>query len=101
MTDLGILSTSHLYDDAIGLPAAMVGLGLGVLVFDRLDQQLFGRLVVLGLLITGVIYVARSTAELLADDEHGSPDHHQGFTSTISMVRQSTFHTDSHDATPA
>ena len=61
-----VLHTSHLYYDLVGLPAAALGISLGVLVYNTLDQVLFTRVVVTAMLITGVAYITVS----LIDIEH-------------------------------
>ena len=70
----GILTQRHLYFDLIGLPAAALGIGLGVAIYNRLDQRVFGRIVVVALFLTGVGYIGTSAAELLAPKvEHTRP----------------------------
>jgi len=62
----GILAPRHLYYDAVGLPAGALGLGLGVALYSRLDQKVFGRVVIGALLLAGVTYIAHAATALLA-----------------------------------
>lgn len=66
LTLKGILLPRHLVAAAAGLPAAAAGLGLGVALYRRLDQRLFGRVVVVAFFVAGVSYIAHSAAELLS-----------------------------------
>ena len=65
----GILTFHHVYYDLIGVPAAGTGIALGVAVYNRFDQVVFGRVVTAGLLVTGLAYIASSTVDLLADKD--------------------------------
>ena len=64
----GLLLPRHLYYDAVGAPAAVFGLGLGVCLYNRIDQVLFARLLVGAMLITGLAYVGSSAARLVHAD---------------------------------
>ena len=69
----GVLRPSHLYYDLVGLPAAAVGIGLGVLVYNTLDQVLFTRVVVAAMLLTGLAYIGISATDIYVngfDVEH-------------------------------
>ena len=73
MASRGILLPRHLYYDAVGLPAAALGAGLGICLYNRIDQHLFGRLLVGAMLVGGVCYISHATIELLAE-AHALPD---------------------------
>jgi len=60
----GVLQVHHLYYDAVGLPAATLGLLIGVGVYNKLDQVLFTRLVIAAMLATGLAYIVTSVADL-------------------------------------
>lgn len=70
LTSRGILRRTHLYYDAVGLPAAVAGIALGVALYGRMDQRLFGRLIVAALLVAGVSYIGHAMAELIHDSSH-------------------------------
>ena len=61
----GLLAQRHLYYDALGLPSAALGIGLGVALYSRLDQRIFGRVIVGALLLAGVTYIADAASALL------------------------------------
>ena len=63
----GVLETRHLVYDLLGLPAAALGLALGVCVYEKLDQQVFTRLVVVAMAITGSSYIISSAIDLHAN----------------------------------
>lgn len=63
----GILTARHAYYAAVALPAAALGVALGVRVYDRLDARVFGRVVVGALLVAGLAYVGSASAELLLE----------------------------------
>ncbi len=60
-----LLTLSHVYYVAVGLPFAAAGVAFGVLIYSRIDERLFGRIVCGALLVTGLVYVAKSAAALL------------------------------------
>ena len=60
----GVLHRGHLYYDVVGLPAVAIGLGLGVVVYNRLDQVLFTRIVVCAMLVMGTMYISAAAANL-------------------------------------
>jgi len=62
----GVLQPYHLYYDAVGLPAAALGIGVGVAVYNRLDVVLFTRIVVAAMLVTGVGFISSSVIDLQA-----------------------------------
>ena len=62
----GLLGAQHMIYAADGLPAAALGIYAGVLVYGRIDQQAFGRLLTVAMLATGVVYIAGATQQLLA-----------------------------------
>ena len=68
-----MLQPRHLYYDAVGLPAAALGGGAGVCLYNRIDQARFGRLLVVAMLLGGVTYIAHAAVELLAEAK-GLPD---------------------------
>ena len=61
----GLLTVKHLYYDACGFPAALLGIGVGTVVYNTFDAQQFARLVVIALGLAGVIYVLTAGTELL------------------------------------
>ena len=63
----GILQPRHLYYDATGLPAALLGASAGVCLYRRIDQELFGRILVAAMLVGGVTYIGHAAAELLGE----------------------------------
>jgi len=63
----GVLQPYHLYYDAVGLPAAALGIGVGVAVYNRLDVVLFTRIVVAAMLVTGVGFISSSVIDLQAN----------------------------------
>ena len=65
----GLVTSRHAYFAGIALPAGSLGLLLGVAVYDHLDSRLFGRIVVVGLLVSGLYYIADSALELLGDTQ--------------------------------
>jgi len=58
------LQPQHLLYDLLGLPAAALGLALGVCVYERLDQRIFTLVVVIAMLITGTTYICTSILDL-------------------------------------
>ena len=64
----GLLTRRHLYYTAIGLPAAALGVAIGVRLYRRIDQLLFNRLLVGAMLLIGTAYIAHSAVELLGVD---------------------------------
>ena len=63
-----LLTRRHLYYTAIGLPAAALGVAIGVRLYRRIDQLLFNRLLVGAMLLIGTAYIAHSAVELLGVD---------------------------------
>jgi len=61
----GLVSSIHIYYLTFGLPAAALGIGVGVLVYRHIDQKTFGRVVVASMLVAGVSYVADATKQLI------------------------------------
>lgn len=76
----GILQPRHLYYDATGLPAAVLGASAGVCLYRRIDQELFGRILVAAMLVGGVTYIGHAAAELLGEAKAlPNPLHHIGW----------------------
>tara|TARA_B100000787_G_scaffold98943_1_gene73012 strand:- start:935 stop:1270 length:336 start_codon:yes stop_codon:yes gene_type:complete len=76
----GILQPRHLYYDATGLPAAVLGASAGVCLYRRIDQELFGRILVAAMLVGGVTYIGHAAAELLGEVKAlPNPLHHIGW----------------------
>lgn len=48
----GILRTEHLYYNLVGLPAVVMGIGAGTVIYNNFDTKVFGNVVVGALLIT-------------------------------------------------
>ena len=67
MVTRGILQPSHLYYVAVGIPAALLGAGTGIRLYNRIDQVFFGRVLVFGMLIGGLSYIAHAGTALLAE----------------------------------
>ena len=44
----------------------LIGLAIGVLIYNKLDQQLFTRLVILAMLLTGLSYIVGAAIDLAA-----------------------------------
>lgn len=65
----GVLHPNHLVYDVLGMPAAGIGIALGVAVYNRLNPLVFTRIVVAAMLVTGVAYIAHAIIEL----HHGAP----------------------------
>jgi len=61
----GVLLPRHLYLDVVGLPAAAMGIGLGVACYSQIDHKLFGRIVVFALLVAGTVYVVHASSQLI------------------------------------
>ena len=53
---------------ASGVVYAALGLTVGVLLYNRIDQHVFSRILVGGMLLGGVSYVAHSAAALLSEE---------------------------------
>lgn len=76
----GILQPRHLYYDATGLPAAVLGASAGVCLYKRIDQELFGRILVAAMLVGGITYIGHAAAELLGEAKAlPNPLHHIGW----------------------
>ena len=76
----GILQPRHLYYDATGLPAAVLGAAAGVCLYRRIDQELFGRILIAAMLVGGVTYIGHAAAELLGEAKAlPNPLHHIGW----------------------
>ena len=58
----GLLSWRHLYFDAIGIPAVLLGIGGGTVVYNKFDLKTFRRVVVGSLLVMGVIWPRSSNS---------------------------------------
>ena len=63
----GIYQKQHLIYDALGLPAAALGAFAGTMVYRRIDQDLFGWLVIIALGLVGTAYVSHAAMQLLDD----------------------------------
>jgi uncharacterized membrane protein YfcA len=61
----GLLEVRHLQYAASGLPAAVAGIGGGVLLYGRIDQRAFGRVLTVAMLATGVAYIIHATHKLM------------------------------------
>lgn len=62
----GLLVVRHLQYAAIGMPAAAAGIGLGVRLYDRIDQRAFGRVLTVAMLAMGVAYIVHAGLQLSA-----------------------------------
>ena len=65
----GILQRRHLYYDGVAAVPAALGAGTGVYLYNRIDQVLFGRLLVGGMLVGGLTYVAHGTTDLIFESK--------------------------------
>jgi len=61
----GVLGRQHLVMSAIALPALGLGLWGGTKVYDRIDAATFRRVVLIGMAIMGVVFIAREIPGLL------------------------------------
>ena len=60
----GILTTRHLYYESFGLPAAAVGMSLGVLLYNRMNQVTFARMIIVAMLLTGLAYITHEVDKI-------------------------------------
>ena len=68
-----VLGVHHLYYDLVGLPAVALGVGLGICVYDRMDQAVFTRCVIFLMGLAGTAYILKSAIAL-----HDDPVLHSG-----------------------
>lgn len=66
----GLIQPRHLYFDLVGFPAAALGIGGGTAIYNRFDTKGFSDVVVSSLLVTGVLFIYHSTANLT--EKHGT-----------------------------
>ena len=59
---------------------AVLGASAGVCLYKRIDQELFGRILVAAMLVGGITYIGHAAAELLGEAKAlPNPLHHIGW----------------------